>query len=251
MSVGSGIALSCVYSGFSGTIKLADFDTLETANLNRLRESLALCRRAESLCGERLPVRPRFDGDGPAGRDLRVTTPGVLIGMILALSGPYGHGGMDDRMKLSKQDAAALGSVFDALCKSEASAQELLKKAIREAKKDQAGGGTAGPARPPSAGSSGDTPFAFIEYIEQLSVSAQANPPGFAEELESRRNAFQSALWKHVDTRRLSRSRIQSVIDRIDLFQGDSSALVKGVPTSCQFAKVHGVTLLLELKSAE
>ena len=41
MSVGSGIALSCVYSGFSGTIKLADFDTLETANLNRLRESLA------------------------------------------------------------------------------------------------------------------------------------------------------------------------------------------------------------------
>ncbi|QQS18601.1 ThiF family adenylyltransferase [Candidatus Saccharibacteria bacterium] len=40
MSVGSGIALSCVYSGMSSTIKLADFDTLETANLNRLRESL-------------------------------------------------------------------------------------------------------------------------------------------------------------------------------------------------------------------
>jgi molybdopterin/thiamine biosynthesis adenylyltransferase len=40
MSVGSGMALSCVYSGMSNTIKLADFDSLETANLNRLRESL-------------------------------------------------------------------------------------------------------------------------------------------------------------------------------------------------------------------
>lgn len=41
MSVGSGIALSCVYSGISDVIKLADFDRLETANLNRLREGLA------------------------------------------------------------------------------------------------------------------------------------------------------------------------------------------------------------------
>lgn len=40
MSVGSGIALACVYSSISGAIKIADFDTLETANLNRLRESL-------------------------------------------------------------------------------------------------------------------------------------------------------------------------------------------------------------------
>ena len=39
MSVGSGIALSCVYSGMSGDIKIADFDSLETANLNRLREN--------------------------------------------------------------------------------------------------------------------------------------------------------------------------------------------------------------------
>ncbi len=41
MSVGSGIALSCVYSGMSNTIKLADFDELSTANLNRLRESVS------------------------------------------------------------------------------------------------------------------------------------------------------------------------------------------------------------------
>ncbi len=41
MSVGSGIALACIYTGLSNTIKIADFDKLETANLNRLRESLA------------------------------------------------------------------------------------------------------------------------------------------------------------------------------------------------------------------
>jgi len=40
MSVGSGIALACVYSGMSSTVKIADFDVLETANLNRLREKL-------------------------------------------------------------------------------------------------------------------------------------------------------------------------------------------------------------------
>lgn len=41
MSVGSGIALSLIYSGISKKIKIADNDLLETANLNRLRESLA------------------------------------------------------------------------------------------------------------------------------------------------------------------------------------------------------------------
>ncbi len=40
MSVGSGIALALVYSGISKRIKLADNDTLDTSNLNRLRESL-------------------------------------------------------------------------------------------------------------------------------------------------------------------------------------------------------------------
>jgi len=41
MSVGAGIALGCAYSGMSDHLKLADFDDLETANLNRLRESLS------------------------------------------------------------------------------------------------------------------------------------------------------------------------------------------------------------------
>lgn len=41
MSVGSSIALSCVYSGISDRIKIADFDDLETVNLNRLRETLS------------------------------------------------------------------------------------------------------------------------------------------------------------------------------------------------------------------
>jgi hypothetical protein len=41
MSVGSGMALACAYSGISNTIKIADFDRLETANLNRLQEALA------------------------------------------------------------------------------------------------------------------------------------------------------------------------------------------------------------------
>jgi hypothetical protein len=40
MSVGSGIALGSVYSGMSDTIKIADRDTLDSSNLNRLRESL-------------------------------------------------------------------------------------------------------------------------------------------------------------------------------------------------------------------
>ncbi len=40
MSVGAGIAIGSVYAGMAGTIKLADFDQLETANLNRIRETL-------------------------------------------------------------------------------------------------------------------------------------------------------------------------------------------------------------------
>lgn len=40
MSVGAGIALSLAYSGISNVIKIADFDELDTSNLNRLRESL-------------------------------------------------------------------------------------------------------------------------------------------------------------------------------------------------------------------
>jgi len=41
MSVGAGIALALAYSGISKSIKIADFDELDTSNLNRLRESLA------------------------------------------------------------------------------------------------------------------------------------------------------------------------------------------------------------------
>lgn len=37
LSVGSGISSALAYSGIGSTIKLADFDTLETCNLNRLR----------------------------------------------------------------------------------------------------------------------------------------------------------------------------------------------------------------------
>jgi len=40
MSVGAGIATGAVYAGISKTIKIADFDQLETANLNRIREAL-------------------------------------------------------------------------------------------------------------------------------------------------------------------------------------------------------------------
>ncbi len=40
MSVGCGIATSAIYSGISRVIKIADFDQLETANLNRVKESL-------------------------------------------------------------------------------------------------------------------------------------------------------------------------------------------------------------------
>lgn len=39
LSVGNGIAVSLVYSGV-GALKLAEFDTLETANLNRLRSGI-------------------------------------------------------------------------------------------------------------------------------------------------------------------------------------------------------------------
>lgn len=40
MSVGAGMAVALAYSGISRHIKLADFDMLSTANLNRLREPL-------------------------------------------------------------------------------------------------------------------------------------------------------------------------------------------------------------------
>ncbi len=40
MSVGAGIALALAHSGISTSIKIADFDTLDTSNLNRLRESI-------------------------------------------------------------------------------------------------------------------------------------------------------------------------------------------------------------------
>ncbi len=40
MSVGAGIAIGSVYAGMANTIKIADFDSLETANLNRIRESI-------------------------------------------------------------------------------------------------------------------------------------------------------------------------------------------------------------------
>lgn len=40
MSVGAGMALSLVQSGAAAAIKLADFDELDTTNLNRLRETL-------------------------------------------------------------------------------------------------------------------------------------------------------------------------------------------------------------------
>lgn len=41
MSVGAGMAIAMAYTGISQTIKIADFDTLDTTNLNRLREPLA------------------------------------------------------------------------------------------------------------------------------------------------------------------------------------------------------------------
>jgi hypothetical protein len=41
MSVGASIAVALAYSGISNTFKLADFDNLETANLNRLQSGVA------------------------------------------------------------------------------------------------------------------------------------------------------------------------------------------------------------------
>jgi len=41
MSVGAGMAISLAYSGASETIKIADFDELDTSNLNRLREPMS------------------------------------------------------------------------------------------------------------------------------------------------------------------------------------------------------------------
>lgn len=41
MSVGAGMAASLAYSGISETVKISDFDKLDTSNLNRLREDLS------------------------------------------------------------------------------------------------------------------------------------------------------------------------------------------------------------------
>lgn len=40
LSVGSGIAVGLAYQGLAGSFKLAEFDTLETTNLNRVRASI-------------------------------------------------------------------------------------------------------------------------------------------------------------------------------------------------------------------
>lgn len=40
LSVGNGMALAMAYSGIGTTLKIADFDTLETCNLNRLRAGI-------------------------------------------------------------------------------------------------------------------------------------------------------------------------------------------------------------------
>lgn len=49
MSVGAGIALSLAYSGIADTIKIADFDELDTSNLNRLRENLLSVGQKKSV----------------------------------------------------------------------------------------------------------------------------------------------------------------------------------------------------------
>lgn len=55
MSVGSGIAIGLMYAGISRRIKIADFDTLDTSNLNRLRESvLDVGRPKVDLAAERI-----------------------------------------------------------------------------------------------------------------------------------------------------------------------------------------------------
>ena len=41
MSVGAGMAIALAHSGVSDTIKISDYDELDTSNLNRLRESLS------------------------------------------------------------------------------------------------------------------------------------------------------------------------------------------------------------------
>lgn len=55
MSVGAGIAIGLTYSGIGANIKIADFDTLDTSNLNRLRESLLNVGRSKvELAAERI-----------------------------------------------------------------------------------------------------------------------------------------------------------------------------------------------------
>ncbi len=70
MSVGAGIAVAMAYSGIAQHIKLADFDTLDTSNLNRLRESLLDVGRPKiELAAERIYeinpfARPDMFGEG-------------------------------------------------------------------------------------------------------------------------------------------------------------------------------------------
>lgn len=55
MSVGAGIAVGLAYSGIGNVIKLADYDDLETANLNRVRESLVNVGNNKALlCAQRI-----------------------------------------------------------------------------------------------------------------------------------------------------------------------------------------------------
>jgi tRNA threonylcarbamoyladenosine dehydratase len=63
MSVGAGIATALAYSGISETIKIADFDELDTSNLNRLRESLLSVGQKKSTLARRhiLELDPFID----------------------------------------------------------------------------------------------------------------------------------------------------------------------------------------------
>lgn len=55
MSVGAGIATGFAYSGMSNRLKIADFDVLDTSNLNRLKESLlAVGRPKAELCAQHI-----------------------------------------------------------------------------------------------------------------------------------------------------------------------------------------------------
>jgi molybdopterin/thiamine biosynthesis adenylyltransferase len=71
MSVGSGMAIGLTYSGISDTIKLADFDTIDTSNLNRLREPLT------AVGSKKVEVAARHIYDVNPFSDVRVFDEGV------------------------------------------------------------------------------------------------------------------------------------------------------------------------------